>query len=95
MSRLCGNVETTETGEEFEWLTIGLFLELSSSKVILDILNIAFDISWQLNMMFLLTNYCTCLIIPFISLGMLVLNSKDWHERNGYRIFHTLRHTLK
>ena len=45
------NVETMETGEEFECPTTGLFSELPSSKVIVDILNTTFDISWQLNMM--------------------------------------------
>ena len=45
------NVETMETGEEFEYTTTELFSELPSSKVIVDILNIAFDISWQLNIM--------------------------------------------
>ena len=44
------NVETMETGEELECPTTGLFSELPSSKVIVDILNITFDISWQLNM---------------------------------------------
>ena len=31
----------------------------------------------------------------YISLGTLVPNSKDWHEKNGYRIFRTSKHTLK
>ena len=34
------------------------------------------------------------IIIP-VSLGMLVLSSKDWHEKNENRIFHTSKHTFK
>ena len=30
-----------------------------------------------------------------ISLGTLVPNSRERHEKNGYRIFRTSKHTLK
>ena len=30
-----------------------------------------------------------------LSLGTLVPNSRDWHEKNGCRIFRTSKHTLK
>ena len=31
----------------------------------------------------------------YISLSMLVLNSRNLHEKNGNRILHTSKHTLK
>ena len=30
-----------------------------------------------------------------VSLGTLVPNSRDWHEKYGYQIFHTSKYTLK
>ena len=34
-------------------------------------------------------------LLANISLGMLVPNSRDWHEKIGYWIFRTSKHTLK
>ena len=39
--------------------------------------------------------YVCMYVYMYISLGTLVPNSRDWHEKNGYRIFHTSKHTLK
>ena len=39
--------------------------------------------------------HCRVHIIFLLSLSTLVLNSKDRHEKNGNRILHTSKHTLK
>ena len=41
------------------------------------------------------TKDCDMHAYVHLSLSTLVPNSRDWHEKNGSRIFHTSKHTLK
>ena len=43
----------------------------------------------------LILNVVVLMYLSQVSLGTLVPNSRDWHDKNGDRILHTTKHTLK